>query len=250
MLLYPYMYRQKDRPVFLTASWKYLAMANYAVPSELLQPHVPKGTELDERDGLTLVSLVGFLFHDTKVFGIRWPWHTHFEEINLRLYIKRKEGDQWKRGVAFVSEIVPKKIIATIANAWYNEHYRAMPTAHSLERKDGKVHLSYTWGKGPRPHRFAITARNEPGICLPGTWECFIFEHFWGYNQLNANTTIEYGVEHPRWLTYPVTDYTIDCDFAALYGPEWVPWLTARPHSVMLAYGSEVVVRKPRKLSV
>ena len=30
---------------FLTARWNYLAMLNYLAPPEVLEPHVPKGTE-------------------------------------------------------------------------------------------------------------------------------------------------------------------------------------------------------------
>ncbi len=244
------MYPVKEKPVFLKARWQYLAMANFVVPPEILAPHVPKGTELDLFEGQAMVSLVGFLFNDTRVFGVKWPWHTNFEEVNLRLYIKRKENGVWKRGVAFVSEIVPKLMIALIANYMYNEHYHAMPMRHSMVKADGLIHLEYGWKQKGYWNEFKLKATNDPLPVVAGSAEHFIFEHFWGYNQLNANTTVEYGVEHPRWLVYNVQSHQIQCDFAKLYGSEWVPYLSAKPHSVMLAYGSEVVVRKPVKLRV
>jgi uncharacterized protein YqjF (DUF2071 family) len=83
-------------------------MLNYQIPPEILTPHLPKGTELDFFEGKALASVVGFLFNNTKVFGIKWPFHTNFEEVNLRFYVKRFDGVKWKRGVAFISEIVPK----------------------------------------------------------------------------------------------------------------------------------------------
>ena len=69
-------------------------MANYAVDPELLRPRVPAGTELDLQDGKCFVSLVGFMFLDTRVLGIPVPMHVNFEEVNLRFYIKREaEGE-------------------------------------------------------------------------------------------------------------------------------------------------------------
>lgn len=82
----------KEKAIFLTAQWEYLVMLNYPVPPEILIPYLPKGTELDLFQGKALVSVVGFLFNNTKVFGIRWPFHTNFEEVNLRFYVKRFNG--------------------------------------------------------------------------------------------------------------------------------------------------------------
>ena len=42
-------------------------MLNYEVPSALLAPLVPAGTELDTWNGATLASMVGFRFLDTRV---------------------------------------------------------------------------------------------------------------------------------------------------------------------------------------
>lgn len=47
---------------------------------------------------------------------IKWPGHVNFEEANLRYYIKRNDGHQWKRGVGFISEIVPKPTLSIMAN--------------------------------------------------------------------------------------------------------------------------------------
>ena len=79
-----------DPRPFLTARWRYLAMLNYEVPPEALAPLVPAGTELDSWQGKTFVSVVGFLFLDTRVLGIAIPGHRDFEEVNLRFYVRRK----------------------------------------------------------------------------------------------------------------------------------------------------------------
>jgi uncharacterized protein YqjF (DUF2071 family) len=225
-------------------------MLNYSVPPDVLTPHLPKGTEPDLWQGQAMVSVVGFLFKDTRVFGVKWPFHTNFEEINLRVYIRRWDGTRWKRGVAFVSEIVPKLAICLIANALYNEHYRYMPTRHKIGQHNGTTDISYGCKWRGKWNALSVTVANEELPIEKGSIEAFIFEHYWGYNQKNDNTTIEYGVEHGSWKVLPVQDYSFDFDIKAIYGPQWVPFLQAKPHSVMMAKGSDVIVRKPGYIKV
>ena len=241
-----------NKPVFLTAKWEYLAMLNYEVDPAILLPHIPPGTELDEYHGKTLVSVVGFLFNDTKVFNFHWPWHTHFEEVNLRYYIKHFDGQQYKRGVGFISEIVPKPIIALTANCLYNEHYSFAKMSHNIVTTSNTLEAKYSWQPTKQGLNFMqITAANILSPILPGSEEEFIFEHYFGYNQLNKHTTMEYAVAHPRWEVYPVTHHQLACDVAANYGKEFVPFIQGqKPHSVFFAKGSEVIVRKPIKIFV
>lgn len=234
-----------NKAIFLTAKWEYLVMLNYEVSPSILAPHLPKGTELDLYDGKALVSVVGFLFNDTKVFGLQWPFHTNFEEVNLRFYVKRNEDNKWKRGVAFVSEIVPKHIIAWMANALYNEHYSRMPMKHQTHIENDFLQLNYEWQNKQQWNSLKVKALNRPLPIAKDSAEEFIFEHYWGYNQLNKNTLIEYGVEHPSWDVYPVSYYELNADIAGLYGKEFLPFLTKEPHSIMLAKGSAVTIRKP-----
>ncbi len=233
---------------FLTARWSHLVMANYIVEPAVLDPYLPKGTELDLWEGNAFASLVGFLFLDTKVLGVGWPWHRNFEEVNLRFYVRRKVEGQWHRGVVFVSEIVPKMAIPLIANTLFGEHYEAMPMAHILERHpDGKLRVRYQWEKQSW-HHIEVEARQESQPIAGGSTEEFIFEHYWGYGTNRQGETLEYQVEHPRWEVFPVSSYDINCDVELLYGKAFVPALTAEPHSVFLAEGSDVQVRWGKKL--
>ena len=52
---------------FLKAEWRKLAIANYKIKEFLLQKYLPAGTELDILEGNCFVSLVGFMFVNTKV---------------------------------------------------------------------------------------------------------------------------------------------------------------------------------------
>src|SRR6188474_1200737 len=114
-----------ERP-FLTARWEDLVLLNYSCPVEILEPLVPAGTVLDLWDGDALVSLVGFMFKDTRVLGLAIPFHRTFEEVNLRFYVRRIGTDgEIRRAVVFVRELVPRQAIATIARRMYNEPYVA-----------------------------------------------------------------------------------------------------------------------------
>ncbi|TAD92536.1 MAG: DUF2071 domain-containing protein [Bacteroidetes bacterium] len=242
---------QSLRPVFLTAHWQHLIMLNYEVPAHLLQAHVPKGTELHLWEGKALVSVVGFLFKHTKVFGLHWPWHTHFEEINLRLYVRRASGSAWRNGVAFVSEIVPRPAIAIIANTLYNEHYRYMPTRHSITQPlNGRLAVSYGCKKQGIWHTMQVEAHAKAEAIAPQSIESFIFNRAWGYNQLSANKTIEYAVEHEPWQVHAIKTFNWDGNVEQLYGSQWLPHLCGKPHSVMMAKGSPVVVRKPTVITL
>ncbi len=237
---------QPIRPVFLKAKWQNLVMINYEADREILIPHLPPATELDVFNNKTLISIVGFMFNDTKVFGMHWPFHTSFEEVNLRFYVRHFDGKVWKRGTVFISEIVPKRIISFIANTLYHEHYSTKPMSHLMSVKKDEIILSYKWKHNTKWNSIDVTANASLSDIKPGSEEEFIFEHYWGYNKYNSNTTIEYGVEHSMWQVHKVKNWKLDCDVASLYGDAFVPWLCAKPSSVFLAKGSEVIIRKPR----
>ena len=235
---------------FLTAKWLNLIMLNYEVDAAVLKPYIPAGTELDLWEGKALVSMVGFLFHDTKVLGIRWPMHVNFEEVNLRFYVRYFDGKIWKRGAVFISEIVPKQAIAIIANNLYREHYRALPMRHSIIPVADKTQYLYEWKLNDRWNKLGATVSNEINNIKPGTAEEFILEHYWGYNIWDAKTTMQYQVEHVSWQTRPVTGFVFDADVLNLYGEVFVPYLTAQPYSAFFANGSAIGVRIGEKIRI
>ena len=241
-----------QQKIFLSATWQYLAMMNYEVDPAILQPYLPPYTVLDVFEGKVLVSVVGFLFNNTKVMGVKWPWHINFEEVNLRYYVKYFDGKQWKRGAAFISEIVPSCIISRTANLLYNEHYSTANMFHSIQEVNNELLVQYNWKtKNKQWNSMEIQASTALQDIVAGSEAEFILEHYFGYNGLNKNTTIEYAVEHPRWQVYPVSKFLLTCDVQQLYGEIFVPFLKdAEPHSVFLAKGSDIIVRKPVKIKM
>lgn len=233
---------------FLKAEWRKLAIANYNINPNVLQPYIPKGTELDIWQNKCYVSLVGFMFKNTKILGVKVPFHINFEEVNLRFYVKRKVGDSWKRGVVFIKEIVPKPALTFVANTIYKEHYQTLPMAHSWKTSDVSRMVNYKWKVGTQWQSFQVDA-NLDAIITPNQSEIeFITEHYWGYARINDKKTNEYEVTHPKWLHYPVRSYTIDVDFGLTYGKDFQFLNELKPESVMLAEGSEITVESKKTL--
>jgi uncharacterized protein YqjF (DUF2071 family) len=236
------------RKRFLSADWNNLIMANYIVDPAILQNYLPLKTELDTYNGNVYLSLVGFMFANTRVLGVKIPFHVNFEEVNLRFYVRYNDNGQWKRGVVFIKEIVPKAAITFIANTLYHEKYCTMPMAHFVHQDEHAINLGYHWKQGRKWNRIEATTALQAAPMQAGSEEAFIAEHYWGYSKYNNSTTFEYNVQHPEWQAYPVKNYLIDCDFTALYGNEFSVLHSMTPSSVFVAQGSAIAVLNKRKL--
>lgn len=216
-------------------------MLNFRVDPALLLPFMPEGTELDSFAGETFVSVVGFLFLNTRVLGVAVPLHRDFEEVNLRFYVKKKSIDGWKRGVVFVRELVPKLAIATVARVFYGEPYSALPMRHDIVDNETGVEVEYGWRRGKRWELLVMTAgAGASSAVVPGSHEEFITEHYWGYTA--GKRTSQYRVEHPRWRIWPATAASFTGDVATLYGEQFVAPLAAPAVSQFIVEGSHVQV--------
>ena len=228
--------------IFLTAEWRSLVMANYAIDPAVLAAHLPRGVELDLWQGEALVSMVGFLFLRTRVLGVPVPFHQDFEEVNLRFYVRRQTRDGWQRGVVFIREIVPKWAIATVARVVYNEPYVALPMRHRVPGGAGQ----YEFGWRFRGQWCAVGAETsgEPAPLAAGSAEEFIFEHYWGYTRQRDGGTVEYQVEHAQWRVWQTSRRWLEGDLGALYGAPFGEALAQQPRSAFVAEGSPVLVRR------
>lgn len=240
-----------SRP-FLTAQWRWLAILDFEVDPALLAPLVPPGTVLDLWRGRCLVSVVGFRFLDTRLLGIPIPGHRDFDEVNLRFYVRRELGDGTsRRGVTFVRELVPRRAIALVARAAYNEPYLALPmrSVAPRGRTEHPGQLHYAWHTSRGWSRLTATARGEPAMIDPASHAGFVAEHYWGYTRQRNGGTIEYEVRHPRWRAWRAEDARLDADVGGVYGREWITVLSRPPVSALVVDGSEVTVFKPRQLA-
>jgi uncharacterized protein len=231
---------------FLTAEWRDLIMLNYEVEPAVLATLVPAGTELDLYEGKCFVSLVGFMFLDTRVMEFLVPFHINFEEVNLRFYVRREADGEVRRGVVFVKEIVPRGAIAFIARTLYGEPYQRWAMSHFRDA----LHVRYSWEKGDCRNTISVESGTNLGVPADGSHEEFIIEHYWGYTKHSETRTSEYKVEHPKWELFETRSPHIDVDFGCTYGDRFRFLNYEEPYSTVLAKGSEVAVYKGKTLDL
>jgi uncharacterized protein YqjF (DUF2071 family) len=239
----------RTRP-FLTAAWRHLVMLNYAVSPSLLRPLVPAGTTLDSFHDTYYASVIGFLFLDTRVLGIPIPNHRNFEEVNLRFYVRRDVDGETRRAVTFVREFVPRRAIAAVAHAAYNEPYTAVPMRHdvSLSTNGDPRRVQFSWRTDHSWTTVAAEAEGAGMVPPADSFESFIAEHYWGYTRQKDGGTVEYEVRHPPWRVWKARDATLTGAVAQSYGPAWAAALAAEPSSAFIADGSPVTVYTPRRI--
>jgi uncharacterized protein len=226
------------RRPFLTARWSNLAILTYEVPPELLDPHLPAGLELDRRGGSAFASLVAFDFQDTRVWGVAWPGARRFPEINLRFYVR--QGN--RRGVVFIREFVPQPLVSWLARVIYNEPYLVAPIESGVAEETSAIVATRRLHWQGRSHVIEVTGHKpavQPG---EGSEEHFFKEHQWGFGRDRRGRTLVYEVRHPPWGVYPVRSWSLDLDWAGVYGPAWGFLSAEKPTSVVLAAGSPVSV--------
>ncbi len=230
---------------FLTAEWRDLIMVNYEVDPSLLADRIPCGTQLDLHEGRCFVSLVGFMFLNTRVLGLPIPYHVNFEEVNLRFYVKRETESETRRGVVFVKEIVPRTAIAFVARKLYGEPYECWQMNNSRSERA----VEYSWRRDNSDNRVAVTIGANIGVPADGSHGEFIIEHYWGYTKRGPDRTDEYKVEHPKWELRDVLSPGIDVDFGRVYGDEFRRLTETKPFSVLFATGSDIAVYKGSRMT-
>lgn len=223
---------------FLTAEWRNLINITYRVSPHLLTPYLPKGVTLDVIEGSAFVSLVAFQFLNTRVKGLKIPFHVNFPEINLRYYVRFKG----ERAVCFINEFVPKFCIALVANRIYNEPYEAYPMHTHVEKDEEDIKVYHRIEKKGKTSEIWLAAKNRPFTPPINSVEHYFKEHDLGLGKTKKGETLSYEVKHPVWEVYPVDNHYLNFDFGHFYGEQWAFLKDEIPHNVMLAEGSEIEV--------
>ncbi len=231
------------RRPFLTARWSNVCLLTYEVPDAWLGPHLPPGCELDRRGGMALASLVAFDFLDTRVWGAAWPGYRCFAEMNLRFYVRR-DG---RRGVVFIREIVPGRLVAWLARLIYNEPYVRAPLTSATDESADRIRVTHSLDWRGRRFRVGVEACKPSYTPEPDSFEHFLKEHQWGFGRARDGRAVRYEVTHPVWDAYSVEAHDLDFDWEAVYGRPWGELSAQEPCSVILAAGSEVAVY-PREI--
>jgi uncharacterized protein YqjF (DUF2071 family) len=225
---------------FLRARWERLILLTYRVPEGLLQRWLPAGAALDLWEGRAHVSLVAFDFLETRVGGIGWPGMRNFPEINLRFYVTCGG----KRGVIFVREFVPSRVISAVARRLYNEPYIAARMHSETEEGREELRVRHVLECAGKEQVVEVVAERERFVPGRETPEHFFKEHQWGFGRRKNGALLRYEVNHTEWAVHRVKRYTLAWNWAAIYGEEWGFLEGADPVNVMLAAGSEVSVMR------
>ena len=85
---------------FMSQRWEELLLLHWPVEHNKLINLVPSDLELDLFEGRAWISVVGFKLTQLRISPVRWiPW-SDFWEINLRTYVRDRNG---KKGIWFYS---------------------------------------------------------------------------------------------------------------------------------------------------
>jgi uncharacterized protein YqjF (DUF2071 family) len=231
--------------VFLKAEWRNLALLTFTADPALLEPYLPRDLELDLWEGQPLLSLVGLQFLNTRILNVPAWTCRDFPEVNLRFYVRRETPEGTRRGVIFVKELVPHRIVSWIARTLYHENYECRDMSTNI-RPNGRA--EYRWVDHGEENWFGVSALSTPSLPREGSLEEFIIDHHWGYSTAGSTPQLEYYVDRPAWRTFPVEAHRIGIDSERMYGKPLGKALMAKPVSVILAEGSPVSVSFGRKL--
>lgn len=222
-------------------------MATYELDEKVLQKYIPHGCELDLFEGRALVSIVAFCFRKTKLLGVPMPLYRDFPEINLRFYVRKRDGEGWKRGVVFIKEIIPHRLPAFLARTLFSENFVVMPVEHELNGQE----IEYQWGDDN--HIWGQFVDEDIKELEEGTEEHFIGENYWAFKKINETLTLEFEVEHEPWKARELDEIEVKIDFAKLYGEEIAAAIEkygGKPRNVFYLDGNNVGVTFPRKLTI
>lgn len=223
---------------FLTAQWLHVLGVTYPVDEALLEPHLPRGAQIDTLEGSPRVSIVAFHFRGTRLRGVPIPLHVNFGEINLRFYV-RLHG---RRAVVFIREFVSRPAISVIAKLTYNEPYRTIRMRNDvLARDDGLIGVRHRFGRGLR-NRLEAWADPAPVVPAEDSAGYWLTHHDLGVGRGRDGAARSYEVDHPVWALHEVRSLDVEVDFGALYGPRWAFLSESEPSHVTLAEGSAVSI--------
>ncbi|MEO6903651.1 MAG: DUF2071 domain-containing protein, partial [Bacteroidia bacterium] len=147
----------------------------------------------------------------------------------------------------FINETVPYKAVAWLANKLYKEHYISIPTKHTWNIFTSTKEITYQWLVNNKWNSIHIKAKNVSKKIMNGSFEEFIFEHYYGFTKVTEAITEKYTIHHPSWMINDITESHIDCDFDDNYGHDFAFLNATSPDSVFLAEGSEISVAWKRK---
>lgn len=232
---------------------RYVSVVSFAIDSIALGGLVPTGTELDTLDGSALVSVSGLEFAENRLLGLPVPFARRYAQVDLRFYVRRRAGGEERRGVVFVSEMLPVGSLVSLGHLLYGEAYQRLPVSARVRPPDAARRVSgravYRWLVDDRVHRLAADFAGEPRLPAPGSTEAFLLDRPWAYVAHHPDLTREYRIDHPPWRIWPVAEARLSPEVALLFGDRFRRALASPPVSVLVSEGSRLAVHRPVTIS-
>jgi uncharacterized protein YqjF (DUF2071 family) len=229
------------RPV-MVHRWGSLTFLHWAFEPSAVQPLLPRGLEVDTREGAAYVGLIPFLMRIRLARGPFVPWVSTFPETNVRTYVRGPDG---RRGIWFFTLDVPRLGAVGVARTTYR-----IPYCWSRMRfaRTGGVVTASSRRRWPSPR----WARSDIAVDVGTPYaesEVSDLEHFltarWGLYSMLRGGLAYAPVEHPRWPLRRSRVLHLDeslVEAAGLPAPAGAPLVHFSP-------GVEVLIGAPRLVS-
>ncbi|WP_083321139.1 YqjF family protein [Hymenobacter glacialis] len=183
----------------LRQEWSDLLFMHWAVPAELLQPHLPPRLQIDTHDGMAWLAIVPFRMSDVRTrFTPPVPGASEFLELNVRTYV-HLDGVP---GVWFFSLDATNPLAVWVARTVFNLPYlRATmhmerPTAQLRQFRAKRTHP----GVAPAAFRATWNIMAPLPPAEPGSLAFFLTERYCLYTSNKAQTKLYRGrIAHAPW---------------------------------------------------
>ena len=192
----------RERPSgtpLLRQEWGDLLFMHWAVPAELLQPHLPPRLKIDTYDGMAWLAIVPFRMSKVRTrVSPPVPGASEFLELNVRTYV-HLDGVP---GVWFFSLDATTALAVWVARTVFNlPYWRATMSMESPTTQLRRFEAERTHsGVSPARFRAAWTATTPLPPAEPGSLEFFLTERYCLYTSNKAQTKLYRGrVAHAPW---------------------------------------------------
>ena len=239
----------------ISARWRDVAILSWPIGDDCLVPFLPKSLVLDRWDGEAYISLVCLYVEGLRILELP-VWPRRFAEINLRFYVRPADRSDVRKGVVFLKQLVPHRLIALGARCLFREPMSVLPALMSREcdpgespNSDPQRRLCYGWLNDGCAEGLRVTSGGSAYHANTGSLDEFLTARYWGYNRQSGGRVRTYRITRDAWSLVPVIDYTLDCDARSLCGAPFGDAVSERPASVLWATGSHARVHWPSTLS-
>lgn len=227
----------------LTSQWTKIIYANYIIPTEIVEKRLPAHVKLDHLNGNCFLSLVGFRFGNVKLANVQLPTLADFEQVDLRVHVKRFDGTKWRKGSFVIARILDNAALKILAKILINANSRTATTRSEVNETASSLEVRYIWKYKDNDHQLTVKTENLPSPYQPDSETAFFVDRPYEYSAVSEKETKEVEFSHRHWHTYKVLEYGVKVDFAMEFGAAFSILSAATPYSVILAEGSTVEIR-------